>query len=158
MLLPTSLRGLLLLRNAQDVSKRISLEVPCRRYNFRLANREKSKNYSNRKNSISLLRNRLRLFSRKGLCNGNVLWLEVRKKEKETVMSLAGLVVTIVVIALGIFDLALVLFGGTGSSISNFLITVGFKDPVVVFMVGFICGHLFGYMQPAKTLSSSDKK
>lgn len=65
------------------------------------------------------------------------------------VMSTAGLVTTICVIILGIVDLCLVLFSGTGSSISSFLITAGFKDPVIVFAFGFVAGHLFGYMRPS---------
>lgn len=62
-------------------------------------------------------------------------------------MSTTGLVVTIAVIALGIYDLIVVLFTGTGSSISDYLIRAGFKAPVIVFAFGFVCGHLFGYMK-----------
>lgn len=68
-------------------------------------------------------------------------------------MPLAGLITTIGVIVLGIFDLACVCFGGTGSSISNFLLTAGFKSPVMVFAFGFTCGHLFGYMTPDQSSS-----
>ena len=64
-------------------------------------------------------------------------------------MPLAGLITTIVVIMLGITDLVLVLLKGTGSSISNFLINVGFDSPVWVFASGFVCGHLFGGMKPS---------
>ena len=62
-------------------------------------------------------------------------------------MSLASLVTTIGIITLGIIDLCFVVFGGTGSSISNFLIQAGFKAPMVVFAFGFVAGHLFGYMR-----------
>lgn len=62
-------------------------------------------------------------------------------------MSTTGLVVTIAIIALGIYDLVVVLFSGTGSSISDFMIRSGFKAPMIVFTVGFVCGHLFGYMK-----------
>lgn len=65
-------------------------------------------------------------------------------------MSRTGLIITIAVIALGIYDLVVVLFDGTGSSISDWLIRAGFKSPVVVFAFGFICGHLFGYMKLEK--------
>lgn len=62
-------------------------------------------------------------------------------------MSTTGLVVTIAIIALGIYDLVVVLFTGTGSSISDFMIRSGFKAPMIVFTVGFVCGHLFSYMK-----------
>ena len=65
-------------------------------------------------------------------------------------MPLAGLVTTIVIIILGIVDLIFVLRRGTGTSVSNFLINVGFKSPVFVFAIGFVAGHLFGYMTPAE--------
>lgn len=71
------------------------------------------------------------------------------KKDKLT-MPTAGLVTTILIIVLGIYDLICVLISGTGSSVSNFLIQAGFKAPVVVFAVGFVCGHLFGYMKLEK--------
>ncbi len=63
-------------------------------------------------------------------------------------MTKARLITTILIITLGIVDLCLVVFGGTGSSVSNFLINLGFKSPVVVFTFGFVCGHLFGFMSP----------
>ena len=66
-------------------------------------------------------------------------------------MPIAGLVLTIAVITLGIVDLCFVLFnGGTPSSISNWMIQVGFKAPMVVFAFGFVAGHLFGYMKLEK--------
>lgn len=61
-------------------------------------------------------------------------------------MPIAGLVVTILIIVLGIIDLVLVLFRGSGTSVSNFLITTGFKSPLLVFTFGFVSGHLFGQM------------
>jgi hypothetical protein len=69
---------------------------------------------------------------------------------KKYTMSMAGLVTTILIITLGIVDLCFVLFGGTGSSVSSFLINAGFKSPVFVFGLGYICGHLTGYMHPEK--------
>lgn len=72
---------------------------------------------------------------------------------KKYTMPMAGLVTTILIITLGIVDLCFVLFGGTGSSVSSFLINAGFKSPVFVFGVGFVCGHLFGYMTPEEKTS-----
>lgn len=66
-------------------------------------------------------------------------------------MSKAGLITTIGITTLMIIDLFFVLFGGTGSSISNFMINVGFKSPMVVFGMGYLMGHLTGYMYPDKT-------
>jgi len=67
--------------------------------------------------------------------------------DKKLTMPLAGLITTIGIITLGIIDLFFVLFKGTGSSVSNFLVQAGFKAPMVVFAFGFVCGHLFGYMR-----------
>lgn len=66
-------------------------------------------------------------------------------------MNLAGLITTIAIIVLGITDLVFVLLNGTSSSVSDFLIRVGFKSPIVVFAFGFVCGHLFGYMKLEKS-------
>lgn len=68
-------------------------------------------------------------------------------------MPLAGLVTTIGVICLGIFDMCCVCFGGTGSSVSNFLVSSGFKAPAMVFAFGWVGGHLFGYMTPDNSSS-----
>lgn len=71
-------------------------------------------------------------------------------------MSIAGLLVTIGVITLGIVDLCFVLFKGTPSTVSDFLIRCGFKAPMVVFAFGFVCGHIFGYMKLETVNEKSD--
>lgn len=63
-------------------------------------------------------------------------------------MTMTALIVTIVVISLGLYDLWAVTYGGINWSISRFIQRVSFKSPVFTFMVGFVCGHLFGYMAP----------
>lgn len=63
-------------------------------------------------------------------------------------ISRTGFIICVAVITLGIIDLCLITFRGDGSSISNFMITIGFKDPVVVFTFGFVAGHFFGYETP----------
>lgn len=63
-------------------------------------------------------------------------------------MSMAGLVTTILITIAGVVDLYFVLISGTGSSISNFMINAGFKSPMVVFALGYLAGHLTGYMYP----------
>lgn len=63
-------------------------------------------------------------------------------------MTTTALVVTISFITLGIYDLVVVTFFGTGKSISRFLQGTALRHPFVGFVFGFIAGHLFGYMNP----------
>lgn len=63
-------------------------------------------------------------------------------------MTRTAMIVTAGVIILGIYDLVVVSLGGVESSVSRFMQDSGFKAPAVVFAVGFICGHIFGYMPP----------
>jgi len=70
-------------------------------------------------------------------------------------MSTTGLVVTILVIILGIYDLCCVVYGlitkkSTTFSVSAFLIKAGVTSVFVGFAFGFVDGHLFGYMYPAE--------
>jgi hypothetical protein len=60
-------------------------------------------------------------------------------------MSTTRLVITTVVIALGIYDLAAIKFGGVDASISRYFQKAG-KYPGPVFVLGYICGHIFGWM------------
>lgn len=64
------------------------------------------------------------------------------------VMSKAGLVVFIMLIVGAIIDLGFVLFGGTGSSVSSFLINAGLKSPIFMFFCGAAVSHLWFYMTP----------
>ena len=66
-------------------------------------------------------------------------------------MKTSALVTTVLIITLGIYDLICVLVGGESVSVSAFLVNVGFTSPMVVFTIGFICGHLFGYMKPIRS-------
>lgn len=72
-------------------------------------------------------------------------------------MSLAGLITTIGIIILGITDLCFVLFTGTPSTVSDFLIRCGFKAPMVVFAFGYVCGHLFGTMKLEPEVADKDE-
>jgi len=65
-------------------------------------------------------------------------------------MSKTSVVVTGTVIALGIYDLYAYSIGGVELSISRFMQDAGLNSPFIVFTVGFICGHIFGYMPPRK--------
>lgn len=73
---------------------------------------------------------------------------------KRITMKTTSLVITIAVITLGIYDLVAVLStagdGEVTASISAFFFQIGFKAPMVVFTIGFICGHLFGYVRLEK--------
>lgn len=62
-------------------------------------------------------------------------------------MNTTPLVVFVVIIALGIYDLGCVVFSGVGSSISAFMVSLGFKAPFTSFVFGCIAGHFFFYMQ-----------
>lgn len=63
-------------------------------------------------------------------------------------MTTTGLVVTILIITLAVYDLVVVLCTGVGTSVSRFLQRSALKSPLVCFGIAFICGHLFGYMAP----------
>lgn len=65
-------------------------------------------------------------------------------------MTTTALVTTIIIIVIGIYDLACVTLGDTSVSVSAFLINAGAQAPAVVFAIGFVCGHLFGRMTPYK--------
>jgi len=72
-------------------------------------------------------------------------------------MKLTAFIATIVVIALGIYDLFAVVFLGIETSISQFLINIGFHSPAFVFCSGFVCGHVFGWMTPKDTMKINEK-
>lgn len=63
-------------------------------------------------------------------------------------MSITGLVVTIFVIVLGIYDLILVVSKSEKASVSNFLIRANLARPFIATAFGFVLGHLFGVMYP----------
>jgi len=64
-------------------------------------------------------------------------------------MRKTGLVLTTAIIFLGIYDLVAVLVNpDTSTSISAYLVNVGFNRPFVVFTLGYISGHLTGYLKP----------
>lgn len=65
---------------------------------------------------------------------------------KKWEMKTTPLVVFVLIIVLGIYDLGCVVFTGTGSSVSSFLVESAHLSPVFTFMMGCIAGHLFFYM------------
>lgn len=62
-------------------------------------------------------------------------------------MSITAKITTGCIIALGIYDLYAVASGGVSSSISQFMKTSGADAPFVIFTIGYICGHIFGFMR-----------
>lgn len=78
---------------------------------------------------------------------------------KKYTMSPMALVFFILVITLGIVDLGFVVFGGTGESLSSWVVahSIGEKAlpyapplSIMIFAIGAICGHLFWNMKPEK--------
>lgn len=63
-------------------------------------------------------------------------------------MTLTRMMITGAVIALGIYDLIAVMWGGIGDSISYQMQLAGNTSPVVVFVLGYIAGHIFGFFPP----------
>ncbi len=64
-------------------------------------------------------------------------------------MSITGLVLTILIIVLGIFDLVLVLIQRDSTrSVSDYLVRAGFKRPMVIASFSYVLGHLWGGMYP----------
>lgn len=61
-------------------------------------------------------------------------------------MTGVGLVLTIGFLGYAIYDLILVVFFGKASTISQFMIAVGFKAPFIVFTFGYVAGHLWSSM------------
>jgi hypothetical protein len=65
-------------------------------------------------------------------------------------MKPTAMIITASVITLAIYDLIAVFCGGVPSSISRTMQNAGLDAPFIVFGLGFICGHIFGYMPPIK--------
>jgi hypothetical protein len=62
-------------------------------------------------------------------------------------MKPTAVILLIVLCCLGLYDLYAFLVGGMGSTISRVMLEVGFRYPAVIFVCGFICGHIFGRMK-----------
>ena len=63
-------------------------------------------------------------------------------------MTLTRMIITAAIIILGIYDLFAVFWGGVDSTISRVMQDAGMKSPTVSFVLGYICGHILGYMPP----------
>ena len=63
-------------------------------------------------------------------------------------MSWPGLVVFVALIILGLYDLGLVVFRGTGSTISAFMVDAGIKSPLWLCVMSVVLGHFIFGMYP----------
>lgn len=63
-------------------------------------------------------------------------------------MTRTAMVTTGLIIILGIYDLIAINHGGLPLSVSKFLQNSALEAPFVSFAIGFVCGHIFGYMKP----------
>ena len=74
-------------------------------------------------------------------------------------MKLTGVIVTAAIIILGIYDLIVVVADmGIQYSVSRFLQNAGLEAPMVTFAIGFVAGHIFGYMPPKCPDDSDEDK
>ena len=71
-------------------------------------------------------------------------------------MSTAGLFFFITLIVLGLFDLGCVLFKGTGSTISAFMVDAGIRSPFFVFVLGVVAGHLLFPMRAVEPTGKTE--
>lgn len=55
--------------------------------------------------------------------------------------------ITFIVVAL-IYDAVVIYLGGTEASISSLTIIMAHKHPLIPFLCGVLCGHLFWRMKP----------
>lgn len=63
-------------------------------------------------------------------------------------MTRTAMITTGLIITIGIYDLIAINHGGLPLSVSKFLQNSALDAPFVSFTVGFVCGHIFGYMKP----------
>jgi len=57
-------------------------------------------------------------------------------------------------IIIGLYDLWMASYYGVDHTISRYLQVASFDTPTVPFTIGYICGHIFGYMKPKKEIES----
>jgi hypothetical protein len=62
-------------------------------------------------------------------------------------MTTTAFVCVTLMVVLAIYDAIAIAIGGLDNSVSRFIKSTALKSPIFAFAIGFICGHLFGYMQ-----------
>ncbi len=63
-------------------------------------------------------------------------------------MTLTKMIITAAIIILGVYDLFAAFWGGVDSTISRVMQDAGFRSPTIPFVLGYIAGHVLGYMPP----------
>lgn len=66
------------------------------------------------------------------------------------------IIILTIVILIG-YDVYVVLVHGTEASISSVIITASYDLPIIPFVSGFLCGHLFWRMKANKDTVKIDK-
>ena len=59
----------------------------------------------------------------------------------------------VIAVTIAVYDVYVIVAGGTGTTISHEIITMSYKYPAFTFLMGFICGHLFGACLGQRTLT-----
>lgn len=67
-------------------------------------------------------------------------------------LKITRIILIVVAVGLGLWDLYAQLVLGTSATISNAIIVFAHKQPWVAFIAGFIMGHLFWRMEPTKEI------
>lgn len=57
-----------------------------------------------------------------------------------------------IILIIAIFDVYVIVNGGTEASISHLIITWSYKYPIFTFMFGVVCGHLFWRVRQTREL------
>lgn len=71
---------------------------------------------------------------------------------------ITGLFILIMVVVIAIYDGIAIFQGGREGSISHWLIIKSYDFPIIPFIAGFICGHLFWRMRDTKDTQRISKQ
>jgi hypothetical protein len=74
-----------------------------------------------------------------------------------SVKSFTGIFISGLLLATLAYDVYAFLAGGTEATISWTIFEYSYKYPAGVFLIGFVCGHLFWQMKPDLKLQAKDK-
>lgn len=64
----------------------------------------------------------------------------------------------VVAVVIAAFDVYVMIYGGTGTTISHEIIMMSYKYPAFTFLVGFIAGHLFWRVGNTEDLDKIDDR
>ena len=63
----------------------------------------------------------------------------------------------VVAVVIAAFDIYVMIYGGTGTTISHEIIVMSYKYPAFTFLVGFIAGHLFWRMPGTEDTNKAEE-